>query len=199
MKPSLTEHAESAEKPDRLRGLCGLCVRRLATGFTLVELLAVITIIAALTALTVGVFKYSTSRSAESHIRAEIKALEMALEAYRLDHGTYPASVNSGTTRNEAIANSKALYQALSGNSAGTGLTPDPGKRCYFAAFRDGKNGNIIKDSDDKYYVVDPVGSPYNYISGFFPAQHNKTSFDLWSYGMDQTHDTSDDIANWKF
>jgi prepilin-type N-terminal cleavage/methylation domain-containing protein len=168
-------------------------------GFTLVELLAVMAIIAIIAGLTIGAFSYANRRSVESRTKAEIKALELAIEAYKLDKGAYPASAN--TTRgtvSAAIANSKELYKALSGNSAGTSLAPDSGNRAYFTAFNDGKNGNITKDSG-LYYILDPNRSPYNYIAGSPSVQTNKVSFDLWSFGIDGVNDTADDIANWKF
>ena len=171
-----------------------------SAGFTLIELLTVIVIIAILAALSVGGFRYAMTKSAESQAQSEIKAMDSALEAYKLDLGYYPPGANNGVTLNEAKANSKKLFQALSGNSAGTSLVPDAGKSTYFSGFREGKNGNIELDGG-VYCIFDPFGNPYNYIQ---PGLTNKFSYDLWSYGKDGssravTGDEADDIANWKF
>jgi general secretion pathway protein G len=41
---------------------------------------------------------------------------------------------------------------------------------------------------------VDPFGQPYQYR---YPGNHNKTSYDLFSNGIDKTEGTEDDIGNW--
>ena len=41
----------------------------------------------------------------------------------------------------------------------------------------------------------DPWGEEYKYK---FPGEHNKGSYDLWSYGRDKVQGGGDDIANWE-
>jgi type II secretion system protein G len=41
---------------------------------------------------------------------------------------------------------------------------------------------------------ADPWGQIYRYV---YPGVHNRSGFDLWSSGPDQTDDTADDIGNW--
>lgn len=41
----------------------------------------------------------------------------------------------------------------------------------------------------------DPWGEEYKYK---FPGEHNKGSYDLWSYGRDRVAGGDDDIANWE-
>jgi general secretion pathway protein G len=41
---------------------------------------------------------------------------------------------------------------------------------------------------------LDPWKEPYQYA---YPGKHNKTGYDLWSKGPDQTDGTEDDIGNW--
>lgn len=42
---------------------------------------------------------------------------------------------------------------------------------------------------------IDPWGEPYHYKC---PGDHNKESYDLYSYGGDKTAGGDDDIANWE-
>ena len=41
---------------------------------------------------------------------------------------------------------------------------------------------------------VDPWGNPYKYR---YPGTNNKSSYDLYSAGKDQTEGTEDDVTNW--
>lgn len=174
------------------------------SAFTLVELLTVIAIIAILTGLVIGLFKVASTKQTESRARAEIKALELAIEAYKLDKGVYPISTNLPRSSGlQATLNSIVLYEALSGNAAGTGLSPDSTNRAYFTAFSSAKNGNL-STSNGQYYIVSPTRDPYNYInfnSGTgLTNQNNKASFDLWFFGIDGVNNegTNDDITNWR-
>ena len=42
---------------------------------------------------------------------------------------------------------------------------------------------------------VDPWGESYHYK---FPGDHNKDSYDLYSYGRDKTSGGGDDVNNWE-
>lgn len=61
-------------------------------GFTLVELLVVILIIGLLTALVAPRFLGQVSKSEITTARAQLDALDKALQAYRIDVGRYPSS-----------------------------------------------------------------------------------------------------------
>jgi general secretion pathway protein G len=163
--------------------------------FTLVELLTVLVIVAILAGLIVGGAKYAVTKAATSRAQAEIAAMELALEKYKNDNGTYPASTATrasasppGNWTSVEINNSIKLYSALSGK--------------YFTF----KPNQVRVDTTTKLlYVVDPFGAPYNY---YFPpatatpaiAWKNQPSFDLWSYGANGINDegTNDDIGNWQ-
>ncbi len=175
--------------------------RRASRGFTLIEMLTVLLIIGILAGLVIGLFKIATTKQTESRARAEMKALELAIEAYKQDKGSYPVAINTPRgSEAKAILNSQLLYIALSGNAAGTGLSPDSTNRAYFTAFSSAKNGNLAV-SNGQYYIVAPTRDPYNYVSGDLSIQTNKASFDLWFFGINGVNDegTNDDIANWKF
>jgi len=62
--------------------------------FTLIELLIVITIIGILAGLTLSTLGYVNKKAARSRAEAEVAALSSAIESYKLDYGSYPASNN---------------------------------------------------------------------------------------------------------
>jgi general secretion pathway protein G len=64
--------------------------RNLVTGFTLLELLVVIVIIGLLAGLVAPRYFDQVGKSNTKIARAQINALEKALDQYRLDVGTYP-------------------------------------------------------------------------------------------------------------
>jgi general secretion pathway protein G len=61
-------------------------------GFTLLELLVVILIIGLLTALVAPRFMGQVSRSEITAARAQLDALDKALQAYRIDTGRFPST-----------------------------------------------------------------------------------------------------------
>jgi len=119
--------------------------RTVQSAFTLVELLVVIAIIAILAGLTLSTLGYVNKKGAESRAKAEVAALSAAIDSYKLEFGSYPASNN--------------LYAELTGrgtiNTNRVFFEPTPG---------------IVSGSQ----LVDPWGAPYNYTTnatenvGFF-------------------------------
>ena len=63
-------------------------------GFTLIELLIVVAIIAILAAIAVPNFLEAQVRSKATRARSDMRTIAGALEAYRLDHNTYPVVPN---------------------------------------------------------------------------------------------------------
>src|ERR1043166_7111253 len=61
-----------------------------SAAFTLIELLVVIAIIGLLAGLIVGGTKYAGTQMKVSRIRAELQALEVAIEAYHAKFNHYP-------------------------------------------------------------------------------------------------------------
>ncbi len=66
--------------------------RASARAWTLIELLLVMTIISVMVALIARAVIHSSMASAYQRVRTEIRAIELALEAYKLDYGMYPLS-----------------------------------------------------------------------------------------------------------
>jgi len=59
-------------------------------GFTLIELLIVVAIIAILAAIAVPNFLEAQLRAKVSRVKADIRSIAVALEAYAVDHNEYP-------------------------------------------------------------------------------------------------------------
>jgi len=77
-------------------------------GFTLIELLIVVAIIAILAAIAVPNFLEAQTRSKVSRVLADGRSIRTALEAYRVDHNTYPETDFSTA----ALANGwRSLYR----------------------------------------------------------------------------------------
>lgn len=68
----------------------GMMGGRFLRGFTLIELIVVVAIIAILATLTLRTLGYVNRKGAESRARAEVAAIAAAIDAYKLEFGTYP-------------------------------------------------------------------------------------------------------------
>jgi len=93
--------------------------KRTRSGFTLIEILLVVVIIGLL--LGIGVPNLvSRLRGAErTRAQADIKAISMALDMYRMDNGTYPPNLQALITRPESSRNWDGPYME-------EGLPKDP-------------------------------------------------------------------------
>jgi general secretion pathway protein G len=74
--------------------------RSARTGFTLMEVLVVVAILVVLAGIGVGVFAYLES-SKENACKLQIKNLETAVNNYKLQHGSFPDSLQVLTVPNE--------------------------------------------------------------------------------------------------
>src|SRR5471030_1132337 len=82
MMPSLRAHARGAR-----RGL-----RKRRPGFTLIEILVVIVVIAILATLVAPNIFQHVGAAKSATAKSQIEMLGAALDAYRLDNGTYPST-----------------------------------------------------------------------------------------------------------
>lgn len=66
-------------------------------GFTLIELLIVIVVLGILAAVVVFGLSAITNQSAQTACNADAKSVELAVEAYRTAHGTWPTAIDLTT------------------------------------------------------------------------------------------------------
>lgn len=93
-------------------------------GFTLIELLIVIVILGILATVVVFAVGGITDQGQESACKAELKTVEVAVEAYRAQELTYPT--NSATQMASYWRNAPKLYEVSGTNNialTGTGST----------------------------------------------------------------------------
>lgn len=128
-------------------------------GFSILELLIVVAVITVLGALTINTAAYMNWKAARERATAEVRAIETALESYKVDNGDYPRdpattdllnpldhyNPNNPAHRAASIASGKTLYAAL---------CPSEGK-VYFTPQK-----SMINPAG---YLVDPFGNPYGY------------------------------------
>ncbi len=69
-------------------------MKRSLFGFTLVEMLVVISIIGILSSVLYANFRDSSAYTRDVERQANLRAVQAALEAYKKDHGRYPAGCN---------------------------------------------------------------------------------------------------------
>ncbi len=160
--------------------------QRRQLAFTLIELLVVILIIGIMAGLTLGVAQFAREKGKRSRASAEIAAMENALEGFKNDNGYYPQRLVGPND----LHSSTNIYNALAA-----------GAKTYMS-FRSNQLSVVTISGQLYTNVLDPFGIPYRYLS---PGTNNAVSFDLWSYGSNNTngffagvdHDT-DNITNWK-
>lgn len=94
--------------------------RRKESGFTLIELLIVIVILgvlAAVVVLAVGAFQ---DRGQSAACKSDVKAVEVAVEAYRAKNGSYPTSLDILDDGTENYLRSIPATQTIGGTSSPT-------------------------------------------------------------------------------
>lgn len=163
-------------------------------GFTLLELLTVMAIIIVLAGMILGGVGYAQKRAAMDRARAEIAALSVAIESYKVDNGAYPATpddppaTEGGTPVKKGsnvlvpvnVANGRGTYPGTTGPYIDSGV----------ALLADLEGRSTGSDTRPRYfepkpdmlgtsarYLIDPFGNAYGYSTrGTF-----NPTFDLWS------------------
>jgi len=203
---------------------------RRTAAFTLIEMLAVVVVIAMLAGLTLTTAGYVKRCMTTNLAKNEMAVLALALDAYKADVGYYPRTIYDHFTPNGRAesTNNWLLYRALTGPATGKKYLQLSRARIKVVA------GTTLTN------ILDPWDTPYNYYCspttqwrvvnydgvvytnancGFATGgQVNKVSYDLQSYGPDQTtyvpgstamyngwwssqplsNSAVDDVTNWK-
>jgi prepilin-type N-terminal cleavage/methylation domain-containing protein len=179
--------------------------RKGKAAFTLIELMAVITIIVILAGLVVGGLAFVTERQAKEKAKVQIALISKALEDYKLDMGTYPATDNKTSVSGAAgTATSSILYNALfyegfefAKNPNRADTTPPKATKIYLPDLDplSTKQGWVVTKTSGEptagQIITDPWGNQYCYRSampatGTTPnAGTQNPDYDLWSMGKD--------------
>lgn len=187
-------------------------LRKILRGFTLVELLVVIVIITILAGLTISTIGYAQQKAARDRTKAEISALEVALESYKIDNGDYPRSLKDTSTvydsdnlspinhQNATIADGRykkaslVLYEALSSDTnhdRQVSTTEKSEGRIYFH-FKPGmlypSTSSAATAPGAVQAVLDPFGNIYGYSTAY-NAQLSGTSGTTPANGYNPTFD----------
>lgn len=180
--------------------------RKGKSAFTLIELMAVITIIVILAGLVVGGMGFVNDRQAKEKARVQIALLSKALEEYKLDMGSYPATANvpSVSKPNGSATSAVSLYQALFKDGYDFNAASETDKQTWPAtkatkiyladlnptATKQGWVANSTTMPAGNLPVLDPWGNQYCYrtaisSTGAANAATQNPDFDLWSMGKD--------------
>jgi prepilin-type N-terminal cleavage/methylation domain-containing protein len=174
-------------------------------GFTLVELMTVTAIIGVLSGILVAGAGYLQQRALRSRTLATLAQVSTAIEMFHADKGGYPPDFTCTTDSNVLIANQyvwpcEALWFWLEY----WGPHQQYPKQPYLHFKRDQVIAGETKiharydQSACKYHrIVDAWGNPMNYKSangnsyrftdGNYVPRQNRQSYDLCSYGADNT------------
>lgn len=147
-------------------------------GYTLIEILAVISIIIIIIGMGIPAYNSFKERSKIAETESTIAKIEMAMEMYKTDNGSYPQKTASNDLNADGLIKRYFI---------------DP-QRPYmkFKGRYDAGNG-----------LLDPWGNPYKVFTaqgstGDADFRHNTNSYYIYSYGPDKRNDTNDDIDNYK-
>lgn len=163
-------------------------------GFTLIELLTVVVIIGILAGIIIGVAGNVQKKAATSRAKAEISAIELALERFKIDNGAFPDWSGIGDDGTVYAGDPTAYDGGLSGGAAPNSslfeqLVGRPSFEDQDAASITGTQYFEVKssqvgDPSGNSYLMDPYGYPYGYYydaTGDPKSLFNQVYPDLWS------------------
>jgi prepilin-type N-terminal cleavage/methylation domain-containing protein len=176
--------------------------RRSKAAFTLIEMLAVVTIIVILAGIVITSMGFITEKQARSKASVQIALLTRALEEYKLDMGTYPATPDVASITSSVGTATSATYLWLPLFKDGYDYTnPNTPPANWTKATKiycpdlnpiSSNQGWVTKGTmPATSTIVDPWGNQYCYrsaapLTGTTPnASTLNPDFDLWSMGKD--------------
>jgi type II secretory pathway pseudopilin PulG len=158
-------------------------------------MLTVMSLIVVLAGLTVGGARYAQFAGKANRAKVELQALELALDAYKVDNGVYPESEDNYDADVNGLSGSQggsvSLYTNLVNPEASGGTAA---QRTYLELKRNQVAGLSI---------VDPWGNPYRYVStNDTEVNINAPGVMLWSTAggkmKDGRAETNKWIRNWE-
>ena len=147
----------------------------------MVEILVTISIIALLATLSIVAMGHANRSSNREKTKAYLKAIELQLDRYKNDNGTYPRpkAGSEGNTvlvggTNYPVGGAVTLYQALTGDgddaieggdtgSQGRAGSLGPDAIVYWPDADPNGAQRISRAADGKWYIGDGFGVPFQY------------------------------------
>lgn len=140
----------------------------------MIELLVVVLILGLLATLAVGVFTTQVERARYAKARQTIAALELAINRYQIDNGSYPPSGSGNPTGPQTFEGNGLLHLALVHSMSGDMNNPaSPRWQGPYITIQEDELGNIngtpLVDlnpvpSAGEIQILDPWRSPYRYV-----------------------------------
>ncbi len=183
--------------------------------FTLVELLCVCGILILLMGIGIGVYSVANRKMGESKCRAMIAKLSTALQNYYSKQGYYIQAstvsyfyVDKYTYKDDGTPQHLPSYpddndDTITAGRIAWSYTLNTEIAIPSNELNTKPHSGVLPAEDILKYSrgawKDPFGNKFMYQC---PGKHNPTSFDLYSYGADQSSgttagDTGDDLTNW--
>ena len=187
--------------------------KRVASGFSLIELMTVIAIMVVLAGLLISALPGIQSKINRGKVERMMAELTDGLSKYQLDHGIYPQNpLNGGERDVVGIEGSSILYKHLSGDWNENGEVDfDTDEKVYvprlsFKENEESKDPRVGVSGDGKFVILDAYGNEFRYLAqppNIDPEEREtfNPTFDLWS--IVDADPTSDDdqarhITNWQ-
>lgn len=142
--------------------------------FTMIELLVVILILGLLATMAVALFSKQVERARYAKARTTIAALELAINRYQIDVGSYPPSGTGNLSGPTSFQGSGMLELALVHSMSGN--TSAPASNRWQGPYIDLKEQDLgtlagipIRDADPQpapgeVQILDPWHTPYRYV-----------------------------------
>ena len=145
-------------------------------GFSLIELIVVISIITILISIIVGVYLSAKGRRDEKKVRAELKAIELAIHNYHTQYSFYPPdSYDPDELPENFDPKMNGLFESL---TQGFSKNSDGNQKKNFL---EGANLSFDKFGNLLAPVNNPNGhSTNNWQYNTHDPTHNPKSYDLW-------------------